>query len=171
MLMLSVPKQCPKAGHSDFRALGLCIFTFIGHQYFFLQAVNVNCLQMTLDCLFISRKGRQGRRDLFPFLFHACAGVVANFVTIRVRREFYPPTPPCGGLFSKKPLHPPLRAAGRGNPRIVKARSSHGISREHEWAGAWQYVSISRAMWERKRYGYLHVLSCLQGAYKCVEYQ
>ena len=22
------------------------------------------------------------------------------------------------------------------NPRIVKARSSHGISREHEWAGA-----------------------------------
>ena len=64
----------------------------------FLQAVNVNCLQITLDCLFISRKGRKERRDLFPFIFHACAGVVANFVTTRVRREFYPPPPPCGVL-------------------------------------------------------------------------
>ena len=61
--------------------------------------------------------------------------------------------------------------AGRGNPRIVNARSSHGISLEHEWASAWQYVSISRAMWQRKRYGYLYVLSCLQGAHKCAEYQ
>lgn len=26
----------------------------------FLQAVNVNCPQMRLDCLFISRKGRKG---------------------------------------------------------------------------------------------------------------
>ena len=33
-----------------------------------------------------SRKERKERRDLFPFLFHACAGVVANFVTTRVRR-------------------------------------------------------------------------------------
>ena len=46
----------------------------------------------------ISRKDRRERRDLFPFLFHADAGVVANFVTTRVRREFYPPPPPCGVL-------------------------------------------------------------------------
>ena len=52
--------------------------------------------------------------------------------------------------YSKKnftSLFPPCWAE---NPRIVKARSSHGISREHEWTGAWQYVSISHAMWERK---------------------
>ena len=45
-----------------------------------------------------------------------------------------------------------LCAWGRAEyPRVGKARSSYGISREHEWARAWQYVSISRAMWERKR--------------------
>ena len=76
-----------------------------------------------------------------------------------------------GSAPPKKPLHPSLRRAGRKNPRIVKARSSHEISREHELPGAWQYVSISLAMWERKRYGYLYVLSCLQGAHKCAEYQ
>ena len=26
----TLAKQCPKAGHSDFRALGLFVFTFIG---------------------------------------------------------------------------------------------------------------------------------------------
>ena len=34
----------------------------------------------------------------FPSVFHACAGVLVNFVTTRVRREFYPPPPPCGVL-------------------------------------------------------------------------
>ena len=43
---------------------------------------------------------------------------------------------PWVGPFFKKTLHPSLHGAGRGNPRIVKARSSHGISREHEWPGA-----------------------------------
>ena len=32
----------------------------------------------------------------------------------------------------KKTLHLSVHHAGRGNPRIVKARSSLGISREHE---------------------------------------
>ena len=41
-----------------------------------------------------------------------------------------------GGVHTPKPLHPSLHGAGRGNPRIVKARSSHGIAREHERAGA-----------------------------------
>ena len=44
----------------------------------------------------------------------------------------------------QKPLHPSLHAAGRGNPRIVKGRSSHGISHEHKRAGAWQYVSTTK---------------------------
>ena len=42
---------------------------------------------------------------LFLFVFNAGAGVVANFVTTRGRREFmvsderfYPPPPPCGVL-------------------------------------------------------------------------
>ena len=39
---------------------------------------------------------------------------------------------PWVGPYSQKPLHPSLHGAGRGNPRIVKARSSHGISHEHE---------------------------------------
>jgi hypothetical protein len=34
----------------------------------------------------------------FPSVFHAGAGVVVNFVTTRVRREFCPPPPPCGVL-------------------------------------------------------------------------
>ena len=38
-----------------------------------------------------SRRVRKERKDLFPFVFHACAGVVANFVTTRVRREFIHP--------------------------------------------------------------------------------
>ena len=46
------------------------------------------------------------------------------------------PEGPWVGLYSKKTLHPSVRRAGRGNPRIVKARSSHGISHEHERAGA-----------------------------------
>ena len=48
--------------------------------------------------LLFSRKDRSERKVLLPFLFHAGAGVVANFVTTRVRREFYPPLPPCGVL-------------------------------------------------------------------------
>ena len=36
----------------------------------------------------------------------------------------------------QKPLHPSLRGAGRGNPCIVKARSSHEIRCEHELPGA-----------------------------------
>ena len=36
---------------------------------------------------FISRKDRKDRKDLFPFIFHAGAKGVANFVTTRVRRE------------------------------------------------------------------------------------
>ena len=54
-------------------------------------------------------------------------------------------------LYSKKNFTSPCVRCRAENPRIVKARSSHGISREHERTGAWQYVSISRAMWERKR--------------------
>ena len=42
------------------------------------------------------------------------------------------PEGPWLGPFPKKPLHPSLHAAGRGNPRIVKARSSHEIRCEHE---------------------------------------
>ena len=57
------------------------------------------------------------------------------------------------------------------NPRIIKARSSYEISHEPEWTGAWQYVSISLAMWHRKRQGCLYVLSCLQVTHKCAEYQ
>ena len=33
----------------------------------------------------------------FPSVFPAGAGVVVNFVTTRVRREFYPPPPPLRG--------------------------------------------------------------------------
>ena len=33
----------------------------------------------------------------FPSVFHAGAGVVVNFVTTRVRREFCPPPPPLRG--------------------------------------------------------------------------
>ena len=33
---------------------------------------------------------RKERRDLFSFVFHACAGGVVNFVTTRGRRGFYP---------------------------------------------------------------------------------
>ena len=54
-------------------------------------------------------------------------------------------------LYSIKTLTSLCARCRAGNPPIVKARSSRGIAREHEWAGAWQYVSISRAMWERKR--------------------
>ena len=80
-----------------------------------------------LTLIFFSRKERKERRDLLPFVFHAGAGVVANFVTTRVRREFYPPPPPCGGCphvamgiatlighrmtsshSSKDPLRPPV---------------------------------------------------------------
>ena len=43
-----------------------------------------------------SRKDRRERKDLFSFVFHACAGVVANFVTTRVRRVFIHPLPPAG---------------------------------------------------------------------------
>ena len=73
----------------------------------------------------ISRKDRKERRDLFPFLFHACAGVVANFVTTLGE----------GSILQKtfKSLFAHYRAE---NPRIVKARFSHGISHEHERAGA-----------------------------------
>ena len=46
--------------------------------------------------IIFSRKERKERRDLLPFVFHACAGVVANFVTTRVRREFIHPLPPAG---------------------------------------------------------------------------
>ena len=42
-------------------------------------------------------KSAKSAEFLFPFLFHACAGGVANFVTTRVRREFYPPPPPLRG--------------------------------------------------------------------------
>ena len=45
----------------------------------------------------------------------------------------------CGQLTftaCKKTLHLCIPGAGRGNPRIVKARSSHGISHEHERADA-----------------------------------
>ena len=43
-----------------------------------------------------SRRGRKERKVLFSFVFHACAGGVANFVTTRVRREFIHPSPPVG---------------------------------------------------------------------------
>ena len=46
--------------------------------------------------LYVSRKERKERKVLFPFVFHAGAGVVANFVTTRVRREFIHPLPPAG---------------------------------------------------------------------------
>ena len=49
-----------------------------------------------------SRGERKERRDLLPFLFHAGAGVVVNFVTTRVRREFCPPPPPSGTLSEAK---------------------------------------------------------------------
>ena len=39
-----------------------------------------------LAMIIFSCKDRKERRDLLPFVFHACAGVVANFVTTRVRR-------------------------------------------------------------------------------------
>ena len=190
--------------------------------------------------LFFSRKDRKERKVLFPLVFHACAGVVANFVTTRVRREFIHPLPPAGyypclrgrmwvialavvtncppetgwtseaegvddtnerwklstpsplrgtrpclrgrkwvialhscnyspplwrgrgegplGLLlgrgpSLKNLYIPLcPVLGGGNPRIVKARSSHGICLEHEWPGAWQYVSTTKTKrrWRRK---------------------
>ena len=41
-----------------------------------------------LDDLYFSRKERRGRKDIIPIPIHACAGVVANFVTTRERREF-----------------------------------------------------------------------------------
>ena len=48
--------------------------------------------------IFSHAKTAESAKFYLPFLFHACAGVVANFVTTRVRREFYPPPPPCGVL-------------------------------------------------------------------------
>ena len=41
-------------------------------------------------------KSAKSAEFLFPFLFHACAGGVANFVTTRERREFIHPLPPAG---------------------------------------------------------------------------
>ena len=54
--------------------------------------------EIKIRVFLFSRKDRRERKVLFPLVFHACAGVVANFVTTRVRREFYPPPPPCGVL-------------------------------------------------------------------------
>ena len=48
--------------------------------------------------IIFSRKERKERKVLFTFRIPRLAGVVANFVTTRVRREFYPPPPPCGVL-------------------------------------------------------------------------
>ena len=41
-------------------------------------------------------KNAESAKFYFPFVFHACAGVVANFVTTRVRRAFIHPLPPAG---------------------------------------------------------------------------
>ena len=43
-------------------------------------------------------KDAKSAEFLFPFLFNAGAEGGANFVTTRVRREFYPPLPPFGVL-------------------------------------------------------------------------
>ena len=61
-------------------------------------------------------------------------------------------------LFSSKNFTS-LCARCRGqNHRIVKARSSHGISHEHGRAGAWQYVGTAKT--ERRRE--MNVLNVLQ---------
>ncbi len=41
-------------------------------------------------------KNAKSAEFLFTFVFNAGAGVVANFVTTRVRREFIHPLPPAG---------------------------------------------------------------------------
>ena len=102
--------------------------------------------------------------------------LVAQHNSSKLDSVFAPASVDCSRLLAKftackKPLHLRVGRCRGENPRIVNARSSLGISHEHEWIGAWQYVSISLAMWQRKRYGYLYVLSCLQGANKCAEYQ
>ena len=48
--------------------------------------------------IFSHAKTAESAKFYLPSVFHACAGVVANFVTTRVRREFCPPPPPCGVL-------------------------------------------------------------------------
>ena len=39
-----------------------------------------------IRAIFFARRGRKERRVLFPFVYHACAEGVANFVTTRVRK-------------------------------------------------------------------------------------
>ena len=39
-----------------------------------------------IRAFFFARRGRKERRVLFPFVYHACAEGVANFVTTRVRK-------------------------------------------------------------------------------------
>ena len=47
----------------------------------------------------------------FPSVFHAGAGVVVNFVTTRVRREFCPPPPPSGT--------PPVQGESQLQPKKI----------------------------------------------------
>ena len=61
------------------------------HLFCFCFPLRPLCPLRENESVFVfARRERKERRDLLPFVFHACAGVVANFVTTRVRREFYP---------------------------------------------------------------------------------
>ena len=80
----------------------------------------------------------------FPFVFHACAGVVENFVTTRVRREFrvsderfYPPPPHCvvlhpvsGGESGWETLLPRGLREGAEFPEKMALRWINKICRE-----------------------------------------
>ena len=117
----------------------------------FLWILWILCeIHSLLAMIIFSRKDRKDRRDLLPFVFHAGAGVVANFVTTRVRREFYPPPPPCGGCphvamgiatlighrmtsshSSKDPLRPPV-SGGETDPSLT---GRDGVGPVGPWVG------------------------------------
>ena len=120
----------------------------MGYLFFYIERFlwiqwNLCEIFSLLAMIIFSRKDRKERRDLLPFVFHAGAGVVASFVTTRVRREFYPPPPPCGGCphvamgiatlighrmtsshSYKDPLRPPVSGGENGPLPSQSARST-----------------------------------------------
>ena len=94
--------------------------------------------------------------------------MVANFVTTRVRREFYPPPPPCGGCphvamgiatlighrmtsshSSKDPLRPPV-SGGENGPLPASPRVALGSAPlpRHRWTFSPSSKDLARPLWE-----------------------
>ena len=83
--------------------------------------------EIKIRVFLFSRKDRRERKGLFSFGFHACAGVVANFVTTRVRREFYPPPPPLRGTLSEPDVK--LRSLTLIRHKMTMSHFSKGLIR------------------------------------------